>query len=136
MNRMEKVPWWRPAVVSAAVGMMGCGLPVSRAPDVGSISGTHEVRYYVSCEECQVTYTSGINFESETVEGTWSQAVRVDAAVVRVVTLTVSPARAGVLIRRARIDIDGRREAEEQRRETQAFGDQVTLSVVLGSDDM
>lgn len=114
-----------------AIALTGCALsPGVRPDDAAGIAG-HHVRYSVMCEACQVAYTTGADFESEDIKGSWSKTVAISGSATRVVSLTVTPARIGILVQRARIDVDGRRMAEEGRDSMAAFGDQVTLTVTL-----
>jgi len=116
-----------------AIAFTGCALSPGPGPDRTAGIAAHHVRYSVMCEACQVAYTTGTAFASEDINGSWSKTVEIGGSVTRVVSLTVTPARTGILVQRARIDIDGRRMAEEGRNTLEAFGDQVTLTVTLGS---
>ena len=114
-----------------ATALAGCAVSGGGGPDGAAGIAAHHVRYAVMCEACQVAYTTGTAFASEDIKGSWSKTVEISGSVTRVVSLTVTPARTGILVQRARIDIDGRRMAEEGRNSLAAFGDQVTLTVTL-----
>ena len=114
-----------------AIAVTGCAFSPGPGPDRSAGIAAHHVRYSVMCEACQVAYTTGADFASENIKGSWSKTVEISGSVTRVVSLIVTPARTGILVQRARIDIDGRRMAEEGRNSLEAFGDQVTLTVML-----
>ncbi len=121
----------RPTVGLMAIALTGCAFSPGPGPDRSAGIAAHHVRYSVMCEACQVTYTTGTDFASEDIKGSWSKTVGISGSVTRAVSLTVTPARTGILVQRARIVIDGRRVAEEGRNSLEAFGDQMTITAML-----
>lgn len=119
-------------LVSISAGLVGCGFSGIRVPDPAVVPGSYGVRYSVTCNECTVNYTTGAGFASDNVSGMWSRVVQLDGSVTQAVTLTASPARAGVVVERARIDIDGRCAAQARSRTADAFAAEVTLTAMLG----
>jgi hypothetical protein len=91
------------------------------------------VRYEVFCQKCDVAYTTGTDLGRESVEGTWSTVVRMQATGVGVLMLNVTPTNAGGFVRRAAIFVDNRLLAQEKRNGRGASIDQVQLTARMPS---
>jgi hypothetical protein len=118
---------------AAALACLGCGYQ----PALGSpgVAGGTRVGYAVRCRECDVTYTDGASTATERMKGFWHKDVNVDHVSTPVVMLTVVPARAGIVVDHATIEINGRKVAEARNTSPGPFGDQVTLSAPLQGSD-